>query len=69
MGAQGGRIGARFPLEAASEVGEAFEVTLGGDPFERAGTFQRTCRVVSFQEEPDGVVCGLAYKLVAGEAP
>lgn len=57
------RGGVRLILEDAIELGETFEVTLGDDPFERTG------KVVWLQEEPDGVVCGLAYMLGAGEGP
>ena len=57
------RGGLRIISEEPVELGEMFEVTRGDDPLERVA------RVVWLQEEPDGVVCGLAYLLSADESP
>jgi len=57
------RGGVRLILEDPVELGDVFGVVLGDDPFERPG------KVVWLQEEPDGVVCGIAYQLADDEPP
>ena len=57
------RGGLRLISEDTLELGETFDVTLGDDPLVREG------RVVWLQQEPDGVICGIAYVLGADEPP
>lgn len=59
------RGGVRVIVEDPVALGEVFEITLGsGDD-----TLVRSGRVVWIQEEPDGMVCGLAFVLAANEGP
>ncbi|HRG99021.1 MAG TPA: PilZ domain-containing protein [Polyangiaceae bacterium] len=59
------RGGVRVIVEDPVALGEVFEITLGtGDD-----TLTRSGRVVWIQEEPDGMVCGLAFVLAANEGP
>ncbi len=57
------RGGVRVILEETVQLGELYEITHGEDAQLRSG------RVVWIQEEPDGVVCGLAYVLAPEEGP
>ena len=55
------RGGVRLITEDPVALGDVYDVTLGDEPRERSA------RVVWIQEEPDGMVCGLAYVPAADE--
>lgn len=57
------RGGIRIIVEDPVELGDSFEVSYGDDPLARTG------KVVWLQEEPDGMICGIAYVLGADEPP
>lgn len=59
------RGGVRVIVEDAVQLGEVFDITLGAGDH----TPTRSGRVVWLQEEPDGMVCGLAFTLAADEGP
>ena len=57
------RGGVRLISEETIELGSTYDITFGEDLAPRAA------KVVWVQEEPDGVVCGLAFVVDPSEPP